>query len=572
MKAAAAQAFDSFRKEVRVMQRAMLIPATVAVLSVSMPAGVSAQSSDIVCQPLACGGNAPRKLTDADKPKFQDPFSRLVLSQRPTVRKLTEIETLILGTQGATRRVFVVDEEIQSTKQPASRRSVVDFVGQNNGLELGSKLFLSFFFSSSAVPDSPDLEVLAWDDVNGTYNYYKLQEIELPKSNPSDPPVRERLWVAEATSRNVDALTPAQRSGTCLACHANGVPVMKELLFPWNNWHSTTSRIAYLSETGPANQRWPVRTDEHFKHFTEAQTLEGSIQTGINLALQRRFEQQVVKQGDGKPTVANGRLTLRPLFETTEINLISAGASQLSGLHPLTGTPMNGPLVTIQIPDSFFLQSEVLGPLGIGDAKQFKSVARIKPADYTALVQNSGVKIRTRALGTVAGDTNFAWFTPEQGFVDTAWIAKLVNENVATKAFAAAAAAADLEMPIFSEERAKLLRFIPASFTVTPGEAHPDALTRSVIAAIDAAAPPTGSVAAQFGDTLKAPDPVAVVRDRVKAYKDRIAGLLADSAPVALRTAEQQRLYSLLLDRRRAFINHPLFGNLVESGALIPLP
>jgi hypothetical protein len=233
---------------------------------------------------------------------------------------------------------------------------------------------------------------------------------------------------------------------------------------------------------------------------------------------------------------------------------------------------MNGPVVTIQIPDSFFLQSEVLGPLGIGEAKQFKSVARIKPADYTALVQNSGVKITTRALGTVAGDTNFAWFTPEQGFVDTAWIAKLVNENVVTKAFAAAAAAADLEMPIFSGERAKLLGFIPASFKVTPGEAHPDALTRSVIAAIDAAAPPTGSVAAQFRDTLKAPDPVAVVRDRVKAYKDRIAGRLADSAAVAVRTAEQQRLYSLLLDRRRVFVNHPLFGNLVESGALMPLP
>ena len=184
------------------MQRIILTPATVATLSILMPAGVSAQSSDIVCQPLACEGSAPRKLTDADKPKFQDPFFRLVLSQRPTVRKLTEIETLILGAQGATRRVFVVDEEIQSTKRPASRRSVVDFVGQNNGLALGSKLFLSFFFNSNAVPDSPDLEVLAWDDVNGTYNYYKLREIELPKVNPSDPTVRDRLWVAEATSRN----------------------------------------------------------------------------------------------------------------------------------------------------------------------------------------------------------------------------------------------------------------------------------------------------------------------------------------------------------------------------------
>ena len=103
-----------------------------------------------------------------------------------------------------------------------------------------------------------------------------------------------------------------------------------------------------------------------------------------------------------------------------------------------------------------------------------------------------------------------------------------MSEGVISRAFAAAAAAADLETPILSAERAQLAQFLPASFTVTPGEAHPDALTRSVIAAIDAAAPPTGSVAAQFRETLKAPDPVAVVRDRVKAYKDRIAGLLAD--------------------------------------------
>ena len=233
---------------------------------------------------------------------------------------------------------------------------------------------------------------------------------------------------------------------------------------------------------------------------------------------------------------------------------------------------MNGPLAPIQIPNSFFLQSEVLGAFGIDDAKQFRSVARIKPADYKALIENSGVKIRTRALGTVAGDTNFAWFTPEQAFVDTAWIAKLVNENVVTKAFAAAAADADLR-------DADSLRGARKAAAVRAGVIHRDR-GRSAPGRIDArrdrrhraAAPPAGSVAAQFRDTLKAPDPVEVVRDRVKAYKERIAGLLGDASPAAARTAEQQRLYSLLLDRRRAFASHPLFGNLVESGALLPLP
>ena len=313
-----------------------------------------------------------------------------------------------------------------------------------------------------------------------------------------------------------------------------------------------------------------MRNDPHLQNLTGAETLEQSIQGAINRALQSRFTRQIARQPDGKLTVSDGRLTLRALFETTEVNLISA--SELSLLHPLTQTSPTGPLQAVAIPDSFFLQSAVLDAVGINEAKEFSAIAKIRPADYKALIENSGVKINTLALGNVRADTNFAWFTPEQGFVDTAWIAKLVSEGVVSQAFAAAAAAADLESPIFSTERARLAQFIPAFFTVTPGEAHPDALTRSVIAAIDAAAPPAGSVAAQFRNTLKAPDPIAVVRDRVKAYKDRIAGLLADSAPAAARTAEQQRLYGLLLDRRRAFVSDPVFGNLIESGALMPLP
>src|SRR5689334_6434975 len=127
------------------MQRTTLFTAIAAVVSTSMPTSLLAQPSDIFCRPIECG--TFRQLTDADKPKFQDPFFRLVLSNHPTVRKVTDIESLILGTQGAKRRFFVVDEEIQSSKQPATRRAAVDFVGQTDGIALGSNVFLSFSFS-----------------------------------------------------------------------------------------------------------------------------------------------------------------------------------------------------------------------------------------------------------------------------------------------------------------------------------------------------------------------------------------------------------------------------------------
>ena len=43
-----------------------------------------------------------------------------------------------------------------------------------------------------------------------------------------------------------------------------------------------------------------------------------------------------------------------------------------------------------------------------------------------------------------------------------------------------------------------------------------------------------------------------------------------DPANPATRQAELQRLFNLLLARRRAFLNHELFGNLAEFPALLP--
>jgi len=194
-----------------------------------------AQPQEIFCQPIECG--TFRVLDDTHKSQLQDPFFRLVLAPRPDVRKLADIEALIMGTEGQ-RRFFVVSEEIKSSVQPASRRAVIDFVGKNGTFNLSSDVFLSFSFNSMTFPEAPDLEVLAWDEVNGVYNFYKLDREGEPN----------QVWKLAATSRNVDTISPQQRAGTCLACHASGFPVMKELRFPWNNWHSGQSRIDYLQQ------------------------------------------------------------------------------------------------------------------------------------------------------------------------------------------------------------------------------------------------------------------------------------------------------------------------------------
>jgi len=154
------------------------------------------------------------------------------------------------------------------------------------------------------------------------------------------------------------------------------------------------------------------------------------------------------------------------------------------------------------------------------------------------------------------------------GFAASHWIDTLLDKKVLSRGFVAAALAADLETPIFSAGRARLLAFVPGSFTVTPAEPHPDQLTRQVIAGLEAANPPAGSPEAEFLVALKSADPVAAVRARILDYKNRIADRFNNPST---RSAEVQRLFQLLIARRQAMVNHPIFGNLVESKALLPL-
>src|SRR5262249_46648692 len=214
---------------------------------------------------------------------------------------------------------------------------------------------------------------------------------------------------------------------------------------------------------------------------------------------------------------------LKPLCPTREITL--RGARQLSGLHPLPQVNNTGPAQPVAIPATFFLDSTTLTrtDVGINEAK-FTDVPTIAPAEYKSLVQGAGLQITSSRddIGTRPGDTNFAWFMPEPGFAQVNWIGTLLDQKVVLPAFAAAVLGVDVETPICSSARAGLLQFVPDSYTATPGEAHPDALTKAVIAKLTAANPAPGSPEADFLAILQTPNPIDTVRARVAAYHDRV--------------------------------------------------
>jgi hypothetical protein len=423
---------------------------------------------------------------------------------------------------------------------------------------------LSVIFDSDRIRPG-FIEAWGWDGVRGRYNYYKVD---------GNPPA----WKFRTSSVDADNLAPEARKGTCLACHINGAPVMKELPLPWNNWHSFKSLQNYLTASGAGH--WPIAEGAHLAALSGAENLEtGFILPSIIQFNGRRIDGLIRKTAAGAPAtfpgglqeITDGPRLLRSLFETTEYNIGSSG--DLSGLHPFAPVH-NGPTKKFAVPDTFFLNANILaggGPpqyqgLGIDDARQFGNLASVAPAEYTKLVNTSGVK-----FDTTPGDSNFAWFVPEASHSDNHMIDALVKRGIITPQFAAAVLAVDLENPVFSVRTPGLRKFIPATFRFKPRQggiapaAHPDDLTKTVIAALNAAAPSAGTPEADFLAVLQTPNPVAVLRQRVLEYKARVQSRLAG----AQRDAELTRLFNLAVQRRKAALTHPVLQALNETRTLL---
>ncbi|MUH00384.1 hypothetical protein F7734_52190 [Scytonema sp. UIC 10036] len=511
-----------------------------------------------------------------------DPLFNLVLKERADVTNLAELENLIKGQQGQ-ERTFVVDETIVDTRpivdaQPTTRRAILTFTGNNQGERLDRNVMLSVFFNSENFPDVQSIEALGWDSQRGRYNYYKLDQQGTPG----------RLsWKFRNSSVQADLLQPAQRSGTCLQCHINGAPVMKELAFPWNNWHSFAFNANYL------RLDWKAGTNSRItQNLTGAEVLEVNfIRPAINQFNEKRIEESIARNNDGSPItnadgsqqVIQGKRLLRPLFETTEFNLISSN-QQVGNLHPFSSNPTPGPFADVQIPNTFFLNANLIGgntssisqSLGIGESLGFSNIARVKPEEYRQLLVQSGVKLDGKP-----GDANFAWFVPEASHVDNSAIAQLMNRGVVTPEFVAAVMAVDLETPVFSEKRQELLQFLPEQFSFQPLQSgtnplnvkrFPDDLTQKVIAAIEQTNPSSDSTAAEFLTLLKNDNLLQVLKERVQAYTNSIDQKL-NKNDQATRQAELKRLYDLAIARRRAVISDPVLAAINETGnALLPVP
>jgi hypothetical protein len=525
-----------------------------------------------------------RPLTPAKRDALGDPLFELVLKDHADTTSLDAVENL-LQPDRTKRLVFVVDETIADSRrnphQPQSRRTVLTYEGMNPslpGVSLEFNVMLSVFLTETQFPDPMPIEAWGWDTVRKRYNFYKLDPIS--DGNP------KLTWRFRGSSDGKDSFSETQRRDTCFRCHVNGAPVMKELLFPWNNWHSVASAATYLRTTGPTPP-WPVAASNRLARpagsaggLSQAEKLEGLIIRSIHRFNTSRMQARFPLGMDGAvpKTDANGfaqvdqaRRLLRPLFVTTEFNLISSKTK--SGLHPIPAPNNQGPGAPVPIPPSLLLNANLIGGGGVTGYQSFSMSAALfadlpptVAADYKQLVQQSGVKI-----GGTPGDADFAWFVPEPSHVDNDMIDQLVRAGVVTRQFVAAVLAVDLENPVFSKDREMLLAFVPDQFRFKPATpaSHPDELTMHVIAALQAAGAPAGSPQQTFLQLLQDPDPVAKLQARVEAYRDRVKGALDNPQT---RTTELRRLQQKVIAARRAILADRVLKNLDEFGNLLPLP
>jgi hypothetical protein len=520
---------------------------------------------------MARNGAPAEALTAAETSQLGDPMFVLALRAHPNEGDLQKIVDLVKGPSGQVH-FFVVDELIADPAPAGARRAVLAFRGINQTLKLDPNVTLSVILTPTGI--TPDfIEAWGWDDRRGRFNYYRFEQA----SNEQMPG-----WKFRGSSTDADQRTQPQRRGTCMACHVNGEPVMKELALPWNNWHSTSFAATYLRSSGASP--WPVVADlPLLTRLENARVLQTDfIQLAIARFNRRRADALIKRNAQGTPVVVNGRQEvldgrrlLRPLFETTQYNLVSSGA--LSGLHPFP-VAGSGPVGPIAVPATFFLNADLLAGggatqyqgLGIAEALNFNTLARISANEYRTLVNDEGTTI-----GGKPGDANFAWFVPAASHVDNHLIDLLIQRGVITKEFAAAVLAVDHETPVFSTKTPGLLRFIPTTFRFKPLAAgaasapHPDLLTQAVIAALQAASPAAGTPEADFLTVLQSPNPLSALRLRVLSYRQRIQTGLGDAT---MRAAELRRLFQIAIDRRRAAVDHPVLGALKESDALFPVP
>lgn len=278
------------------------------------------------------------------------------------------------------------------------------------------------------------IEMQSWDDKKKAINFYRRTS------------TGQWLWKGDGGN----AFAAGSRGKGCFQCHINGVPVMKELRRPWNNWHSQIANIP--REAIPDDE---IRRSKFFVIKSNAEELENTVKGWISKATSFRIAG--LMRG---LAITDAPFLLRSLFETTTINLASSpDRSQQQ-------TP------SVHLPQTFFLNFDVFGlPELLSDKVPTGFDPQVKRQFYTATLNGFDFRLEDKKGGNfmLKGDTFFAFFVPVASEEDTRIIQQLIAQNIITSHFALSVLMVDFPNPIFSPARKQLLQYVPNIGRITRG-------------------------------------------------------------------------------------------------------
>jgi hypothetical protein len=448
---------------------------------------------------------APVPLAEADISQLNDPWAMLVLRKNIFPTDLTHALAALDPPKGeagfSAQESFFVSE---SGQLPVNVMLVREFrMVITRGQPTDS--LPPVLISSPAGQRAGFIELISWDSTKKAFNFYRR-----PKGDQ---------WIWKGDSRDAFRTTTAGKG--CFQCHRHGMPIMKEMRAPWNNWQSQVASIP--PEAIPSVE---IRDSLLFKNRSDARELELVV---------RGWESQVatelVKSLMKRAKIDDAPLILRSLFVTDTINLQSS--QQRS----------NGLSQKVDIPLGFFLNDNAFSNvLGLETLPQFSG--NVDRVFYSNSLQKFAFKLSDGEQFTQKGDTHFGFLVPVTAESSTALLRQAITQHVISRHFALSVLLVDFPNPVYSQSRGSLLKYVPATGSVQDGMSD---LAERTAQAIVTAAPntPMGSPERQFVDNWNA-GPDQLRTDAEKRIKDYQTAVLT-----RLKTQDGVNDYTRLAEARR---------------------
>lgn len=360
------------------------------------------------------------------------------------------------------------------------------------------------------------VELIAWDYQKGFYNFYELIGQGLTAQWFYRGDSKDAFLDNSQLKRQAQPNKPVfGRRMRCSGCHTSGGPIMKELTAPHNDWWASTRTLPF------APNQPSLELSNWMSNIMEASEFAEAVKLGIDRLEASRLREQLSFQE-----------RLRPLFCTTEINIVSAKL------------PDNQSEEFIQVSSHYFVN-----PLLI------ESTINIPRAHYLKALNDHNIRFPENK----APDADHPWLAPVKGYSDQAAISQLILSGTIDQDFASAVLGVDLENPLFSKERCGLLKHVPAP---TPDwqEVLKERLEK------DKSTPALELLISLLGEGMFGEE----------SHRKRAAKFLKEIQQAALNPLQFEKLFKQLQERRQAVFNDEIsknpLGQILEPGFRVIFP